>query len=330
MTGYISLYIIFIIISLSYAGIVSKRYTEKLVPYLWNDKTNWNPNIDRLKLLLSSTLFISPIIFFKSFIKYNSSNIYFNYLGFSILIILLTFCFWFDLKKINHMKEIKIFNKKNDTADEFKNNLEKLKVKQDKLEFISRDIISKVDNNHNEVLNFKEDTLDNFSDVEKGVSKIRKETKENRLYFTENFNVINNELSKIKDKSKPKKRVSDIRDEKINKIKSEFEILVNDLRKFEYYDDGNSLLLNNSHGISELESYQILVVFFQRYYNFPEEKTNNIIYNLFNDHFSISLVNGINSGNWNNFKNKILDDIENQIFYSDLILNHNKIHSTVE
>ena len=338
MTGYITLYIIFIIISLSYAGLVSKRYTEKLAPYLWNDKINWNPNVDRFKLLLSFVLFTSPIALFKAFINYNSSNIYFNYTGFFVLIILLIFCLWFDLKKIKSIKEIKIFSKKDDTSSdvhELKTHsltdyLEKLKAKQDKLEETSNVTISEIDKNYKEVLNFKEETLDKLSQNILSVRKIKKEVGENKVYFTESFNLVNKEISKIEEKLKPKKRISDTRDAKINQIRYEFQILVNDLRNFENYDDKNRILINNSYEISELESYQILLIFFQRFYNFPNDKTNNIIYNLLNEHFSISLVNGINSGNWSNFKKTILNDIENQLFYSDLILNYNKIHSTVE
>jgi hypothetical protein len=330
MTGYISLYIIFIIVSLSYAGIVSKRYTEKLVPYLWNDKTNWNPNVDRLKLLLSSTLFISPIILFKSFIKYNSSNIYFNYLGFSILIILLTFCFWFDLKKINHMKEVKIFNKKNDTgieADEFKNNLEKIKVKQDKLESISIDIISKVDYSYNEVLNFKEETLDNLSDIEKDVLKIRKETKENKSSYTNNFKLINDEISKIKGNSKSKKRETLKRSENINRIESEFEILISDLNKFPHFDSNKKVILNKKYKITELQAYQILLLFFQNKYKFSPKNTNEIIYSLFNKYFGNLTevkkgdITNMNKGNWKEYKNrKHLSNVKNEELYSQLNL----------
>ena len=226
----------------------------------------------------------------------------------------------------------------------FEKDIESLKLKSNQLEHKTINTNSKVDNYYQEIKGIKEISKKTNQDI----IDARKETKKNKSDFDEEFNEVkekinqnkadsnnklketNNEISKIKDKLKPKKRDSDIRDEKINKIKSEFKILVNDLQKFKYYDDKNNVLINNLHGISELESYQILVIFFQRYYNFPEEKTNNIIYDLFNDHFSISLVNGINSGNWTNFKKKILDDIENQTFYSDLMLNHNKRHSTVE
>jgi hypothetical protein len=334
MTGYITLYLICIILSLSHIGLFSKRYTEKLAPYLWNDKTNWNPNIDRLKLLLSLTLLIFPIMLLKSFFKYNSNNIYFNYTGFSLLIILLIFCFWLDLKKINSIKKITFFSKKIETEEDFstqkidliKKDLYKLNIKHNKLEEISTNTICKINSNYEEMLNFNNKTLKNVSDISLDIVKIKQENKKDKSNLTHSFK----EISKIKEKLKPKKRVSDIRDERINKIKSEFKILVNDLQNFEHYENKKRVLINNFYGIKELEIYQILVIFFQRYYNISEHQTRNIIYDLFNNHFSISLDNGINSGNWSDFKKKILNDIENQTFYSDLILNYNKIHSTVE
>ncbi|MDD7914781.1 McrB family protein [Polaribacter ponticola] len=226
MTGYITLYFTCIIASLSHIYLVSKRNTEKLAPYIWNDNSHWNPNIDRLKLLFSAVLIVSPVLLLKSLIKFNSNNIYFNYTGFSLIILLIIFCFWFDLKKINSIKEIKIFSKKDDTssdAHELKNSslindLESLKVKQDKIDSISMDIISKVDGNYKETLNFKKETLDNLSVIKKDLLKTRKEAKENKTSCTESFKLVNNEISKIKEKSKPKKRDSLKREENINQI----------------------------------------------------------------------------------------------------------------
>lgn len=322
---YIHLFIFCFIVSSTHAYFLSKRYSRKLAPIVWGEKINWNPKIDNFKLLLSICLFSCPIILLKSLLQINLNNPVVNYTSFGLITTINIFCIWFDLKKNDTNKGVSELKKTLISED-----LEKLKIKQNVLEDISNNTIKKVNNNYKEVLNLKKETLENLSHIKQDILIIRKETKKNKFQITENFNMINNEISKIKEKLKPQKKVSDIRDKKINKVKSEFKKLVNDLRNFDYYDDKNSVLINKFHGISELESYQILVIFFQRYYNIPEDKTKNIIYNIFNNHFSISLNNGINSGNWANFKKKVLDDIENQTFFSDLMLNYNKTHSTVE
>ncbi|CAM1361393.1 hypothetical protein BA195_05875 [Tenacibaculum soleae] len=97
---YVPLFLLFIGIYLIQIGVFSRQYTKKLAPYLWNGKINWNPNVDRLKLLFSLTLLIAPGTLMKSLIRLNSSNATINYLGFGLIIGLLIFFIWFQLKKI--------------------------------------------------------------------------------------------------------------------------------------------------------------------------------------------------------------------------------------
>ncbi len=104
-TYYTELFALTILAILFHFAVIIKRYTEKiLVPYFFNAKVDWNPNIDRIKLLFSSFFLLSPILLTRSFIKFNSSNLYINYLCFALLIALILFCIWFDIKKIKTLK----------------------------------------------------------------------------------------------------------------------------------------------------------------------------------------------------------------------------------
>ena len=74
-TYYTELFALTILAILFHFAVIIKRYTEKiLVPYFFNAKVDWNPNIDRIKLLFSSFFLLSPILLTRSFIKFNSST----------------------------------------------------------------------------------------------------------------------------------------------------------------------------------------------------------------------------------------------------------------
>lgn len=101
---YVELYLLFIGIYLIHAGFISKRYAEKLVPCLFNQKIDWDPNNDRFRLMLTSVFFLSPLIIMKSFISLNSSNSTFNHIGFIFIITLTFFCFFIDIRRVNSFK----------------------------------------------------------------------------------------------------------------------------------------------------------------------------------------------------------------------------------
>nr|BFF38424.1 hypothetical protein BACY1_02290 [Tenacibaculum mesophilum] len=97
---YVQLFLLFIGIYLIQIGVFSRQYTKKLAPYLWNGKIDWNPNVDRLKLLFSITFLITPGALMKSLIRFNSNYATINYLGFVLIIGLVPFLIWLQLKRI--------------------------------------------------------------------------------------------------------------------------------------------------------------------------------------------------------------------------------------
>jgi len=104
----INIYIILILSSLGiniiHLGFITNRYTYKLYPFLLNQKIIWDPNIDRLKFVLTSVIFITPLFFLITFIKFNSNIINLNITGLILIILFGLFCFWFDIKKVNYLK----------------------------------------------------------------------------------------------------------------------------------------------------------------------------------------------------------------------------------
>lgn len=339
MTGYITLYLICLFASITHLGLISKRYSVKLAPFILNGKIDWNPNIDKLKLMLTSVFFICPLILFKTFTEFNFENLYINYIGLSFIIILIIYCIWFDIKKVNHMKENKIFGKNDSTK---KNNY--IKETSEKLSELENNSIitsSKVDNYHQEVIGLKKQTIT----INKNILEVTKETKKNKSDFDKVFNEVkekinqnkadsnkkfketNDEISKIKDKAKPKKRDTLKRRENINRIESEFKILISDLNKFPNYERKQKVLSYKKDKLTDLQTYQILLLFFQNKYNFNPKNTNEIIYSLFNKYFGnlTDIKKGditiMNKGNWKEYKlRKHLTDVENEELYSQLNL----------
>ncbi|WP_111706580.1 hypothetical protein [Lutibacter citreus] len=103
-----NIYILLILVSFGFSlihfWIVSQRYASKFVPYFFNQKIIWDPNIDRLKLIFTAIILISPLVALKSIIEFNLNNEYFNFIGLSTIILLGILCLWFDVKKLNPLK----------------------------------------------------------------------------------------------------------------------------------------------------------------------------------------------------------------------------------
>ncbi|AZJ36602.1 hypothetical protein [Tenacibaculum singaporense] len=314
---YVPLFLLFIGVYLIQIGIFSKRYTEKLAPYFWNGKINWDPNVDRLKLLLSLAFLITPGTLMKSFIKFNSNNAIFNYSVFLIIISLILFLIWFDIKKIAPFTLAKKI---------IKGKTEDLNIKLNELFKKFEGLSSEVSHIEKTTINIQKKAFLTKSDIEDLKNSFDSFKKSSEQFD----NDIKKEISIIKKNLEPKKRNSITIERRKEAIKKKFEIFKKELEVFSNFDSENNLILFNSYDIYEVTSYQILLVFFQDYYNIPKKNTREIIYRLFNDYFSISAKNGLNSGNWDYFKNNHLSDVQNFTLYSDLILNHNKFHSDSE
>lgn len=110
---YIPFFVLTVIISLIHLGFLSKRYAYKLTPYILGKKADWNPKVDRLKLILSSTFYFAPVIFIKVIKETNFTNQYINYFMLFSLIFITSFCFWFDMKKVSKLSESNSTEKSN-------------------------------------------------------------------------------------------------------------------------------------------------------------------------------------------------------------------------
>ncbi|WP_343330508.1 hypothetical protein [Polaribacter staleyi] len=408
MTGYITLLLLGLFVTLLHIVFIYKRYVIKLIPSLWSGETEWNPKIDRLKLLISCILLISPIFLINQLIKLNHHDDYFNYTSLIIINLLMIFSFWFNAKKITKLKEnnslskfvypdkeikadlenlkltdnklkdistntinkvdhdnrktneklnqfkikqIELEKTSTDTIGKLNNNssknnllekkLESLKLTSNKLERKTININSKIDNSNQEIINLKKtviktsqniievtkETKKNKSDFNKGLNEVKEKINQNKADSNKNFKETNNEISKIKDKAKPKERDTLKRRENINRIESEFNILISDLNKFPNYDSKQKVLSYKKDKLTALQTYQILLLFFQNKYNFNTKNTNEIIYSLFNKYFGNLTdikkddITIMNKGNWKEYKlRKHLTDVENEELYSQLNL----------
>lgn len=314
---YVPLFLLFIGVYLIQIGIFSKRYTEKLAPYFWNGRINWDPNVDRLKLLLSLAFLIAPGTLMKSFIKFNSNNAIFNYSVFLIIISLILFLIWFDIKKIAPFTLTKKI---------IKGKTEDLSLKLNELFKKFEDLSSKVSHIEKTSIDTKKESCCTKIEVDNLKNSFDSFKKSSEQFD----NNIKKEISMIKKKLEPKERNSKTIEKRKEAIKNKFEIFKKELKSLENFDNESKLLLFSNYDTKEITSYQILLVFFQDYYDISKSNTREIIYRLFNEYFSISSQNGLNSGNWGYFKNNHLCDVQNFKLYSDLRLNHNKFHSDSE
>lgn len=309
MTNYYTeLLLLFYGITLTHIGLVTKRYTKIITPYFLNGETNWNPDIDRLKMLFTIVFLFTPVILMKYFIQYGSGNTVINYSGLGIIISFTLFCLWFDLKKIRTMKSSKTITKNkpetlHNPLDKIKNSITSLNSKLDKN-------IEKTSTNSNQIMNIQSQVISNSNKNTLDLEYLKKD-------FVE-----------IKNKIEPKKRKSSVRDKKIKEVGLGFEILKKDLEKFSNYDRNKKILKFKKYNMHELQAYQVLLLFFKNNYDIPQDKTNNIIYTFFNSYFKIETK--MKKNNWTQFSKKHLDNVENFGLYSDLIFYVKKKNSTVD
>ena len=104
---YLLLFFVFLGTTITHLGFIVKKHSTLITSFFWNEKININPNIDRIKLLLTSVFFISPILLVKSFINFNPDRSNLNFLIFTSLIVIEIFCFWFNINKIDSLRPLK-------------------------------------------------------------------------------------------------------------------------------------------------------------------------------------------------------------------------------
>lgn len=301
---YVPLFLLFIGIYLIQIGVFSKRYTEKLAPFLWNEKINWNPNVDRLKLLFSSILLITPAVIMKSFIRLNSSNTIFNYTSFGIILTMILFFIWFDIKKIAPFTLTKKIIK--EKTEDFSNKLNEFIKKIDELKSRVSDIektTSNIQKKSYEAKSEIDDLKNNFESFKKYSDQLSSEIKE--------------DISLIKKKLEPKKRRLIKKEQNELKIKRNFPKLVEDLENhFPFYNKELKSIDYKKFDLTELQTYQILLIFFKRNYELNIDKINNTIYPFFNNYFKMECEMKMN--NWTQYGAKQENKIEENELYNDL------------
>ncbi|WP_435255348.1 hypothetical protein [Tenacibaculum sp. A30] len=235
---YIPLLLLAVIISLIHLGFLSKRYAYKLTPYILGKKADWNPKVDRLKLILSSTFYFAPVIFIKVVKETNFTNQYINYFILFFLIFITSFCFWFDIKK---------------------------------------------------------------------VSKLRESNSTEKSYNVDiKFNA--------------------------NKLEVAFNKLLQDLKNRSFYDSINRKFNLREYKITPLQSFQILILYFEKEYKLNQNTKKQHIYNLFNSYFDME-GQILTSKNWCDYSELIQQGYEKgnihirkHQFYNDLLKLDKKNH----
>lgn len=104
ITTYLTLYTSCVIAIIIYAGFISKRYAELTFPFLLGKKIDFDVSIDRMKLFFTFIFFSFSIFLFKSFTKLKFDNILTYNIGISLILILIIFFIWLDVKKIASLK----------------------------------------------------------------------------------------------------------------------------------------------------------------------------------------------------------------------------------
>ncbi|WP_417785511.1 hypothetical protein [Tenacibaculum sp.] len=301
---YVPLFLLFIGVYLIQIGIFSKRYTEKLAPYFWNGRINWNPNVDRLKLLVSLTFLIAPGTLMKSFIKFNSNNAVFNYSVFLVIISLILFLIWFDIKKIAPFTLTKKI---------IKGKTEDLNIKLNELFKKFEGLNSEVTHIEKTTINIQKKSFQTKSDIEDLRNSFDSFKKSSEQFD----NDIKKEMSLIKKKLEPKKRKLIKKEQNELKIKRNFPKLIEDLENhFPFYNKELKSIDYKKFDFTELQAYQILLIFFKRNYDLNIDKINNTIYPFFNNYFKMECNMKMN--NWTQYGAKQENKIEENELYNDL------------
>jgi len=149
-----------------------------------------------------------------------------------------------------------------------------------------------------------------------------------------NFSLKKYSFEKIKNKyilssSTPSNFITEIKSTKpkTNKknifIHKQFNKLTSDLNKFSDFSREKKQFNIKKYGISNLQSFQILLEFFRKNYDIPQNTYNTNIYPFFNNYFQTE-DQTLKCNNWTQFKVNHLEDIENNSFYNELSYNLKK------
>ncbi|MDW5288857.1 hypothetical protein [Formosa sp. PL04] len=316
----------------------------------WVNDRNYNSHVIFLKLCVSIFLVSCPILFYKTYTSFSFQNESLNIVFLLALITLTCYLIYFNKNKVwsdkNNLnvkgwipvsKRIDKNNEKiedcikkqhldNSELDTYKRNtsksitdLNQTCIKREKIEVKHELAIKNLDTNQNY-------TDKRVSVLEIARTKTNKTVLKHELSIKSldtNQNYTHKNITDLKisfDKSQSKnKRVSSDKEEKCIKIENEFNKLLEDLETSSEYNSKNKTLNYKGNDLTELQAYQTLVIFFKDNYDVPKEKFNNVIFKIFNSHFSIKNTQ-LQSSNWSDFRNRLLPDIENNTFYSNLCL----------
>ncbi|MEZ7515366.1 hypothetical protein [Flavobacterium frigidarium] len=198
---------------------------------------------------------------------------------------------------------------KSETSDIFKVTIDN----QINIENLKNETIQKLNHCKADITytNKKVNTI--YNDLNNTKRTFESQTRDLFKVVTDNQNNILN----IKKKIEVKPRESERREETVSKIEKACKLLMKDLEFLPSYNKDEKTIDFKKHDLTKLQAYQTLVVYFKTNYKVPEESTNAIIFSVFNAHFDIK-EKELKSNNWQDFKNRLLPDIENNSLYSDL------------
>ena len=155
------------------------------------------------------------------------------------------------------------------------------------------------------------------------LTKITLKTQNNHLNTVKNTSEIEKNIQSLKKNTFTKPRNSKKREQKISTIEKGFKLFITELENFPNYNSEEKIIDYKKYELSELQAYQTLIEFFRKNYEVPLDQTYSIMFGIFNLHFNIK-GKELKSNNWDDFKKRLLPDIENNTLISDLYLNIKK------
>ena len=353
------LLITFLLLTLAHLAFVTRFVIQIPVNFLFhsynskNNKSNLETDIFKL-LIFSIPSFFAPLVIFNG---YRSLSVENNDIDIALLVslisltIILLYCnkykIWSDtFRKIEKPKSLQddINYKTAQTLNLYQkdiiNNNEKLSLVRNDLkktkttfENQTRDVIKVTIDNQKNIENLKNKTAQTFAVHQKDIicnnerlasisSDLKKTKKTFESQTRDVFKVAidnQNDIEKLKKKTEVTPRKSDKREEKVSAIEKACKLFMIDLESLPSYNKEEKTIDNRQHDLTELQAYQTLIEYFKKNYQIPLHNTNAIIFSVFNAHFDIK-EKELKSNNWNDFKNRLLPDIENNSLYSDLYL----------
>lgn len=283
-------------------------------------------------IVISSILFSLPLIF----LNFYKSLEYTSALSDSIFLISLTsvtiFLILLNKKVIWSKKFRKPLNPTTNAEEEIR----KLKIevanKIEENKHVSNNIVTSFNqkflqtekitlNNRNEIVSLSWNLYHAKRELQNTAFTVFKNHTKSESELEQIEKQVQNLTKKVTSKPRESKRL----DEKEDIIYKQFTSLIEDLRRDypNYNHQERSLEGFSKYDLTELQAYQTLIAYFRENYNVPLENTLASMFRIFNDHFNIR-EKKLKSNNWSDFKNRLLPEMENNTFYSDLCLFINK------